>query len=92
MEWKEFLRPTKEKLKWSIILVAIFIVAAFFFIPDGSAGVPTVKGLPLPIYSYQELPAINEGFIIPFLIIDIIFWYVVACVVVRQYENRDKVK
>jgi len=108
MNWKEFLRPTKEKI---FIFLAIFIIS-FFISPESRLCNPTAYGFPLKFFQFDECfdvsPCIETaepgphivcesiGFNNPegvfAFIIDILFWYLVSCFIVSGYKKSNKKK
>lgn len=99
--WKEFLKPNWKK----IILTLIFILLSFLYFQMPSRVVTGIHrdeyhGLPLPFYHYligfrilpsQEIEYIDSSnFLYPNLLIDLIFWYLISCLMVLIYEEFRK--
>ena len=100
MDWKEFLKPDLRK-----ILVFVILSLILYFIPiDASYESWDVQGLPIPAYICYKgeeltpfvsfwlinMPMPPCGFIYQFLIIDLIFWYLLSCLIVWVYNKVKK--
>jgi hypothetical protein len=96
MKWKEFLKPTIMKI---LILIILFGLSSIFIYPVSiTPGMHNegTRGLPLPFYncitSVGVLPVVACGFIYPFLIVDILIWYLVSCLMIIWIYNKVKKK
>jgi len=91
MDWKTFVKPDWKKVLLTVILFGASSLYVF------SAGIPLLgKGLPLGFYffcsSAMECVLADFPFIVPHLdylalIIDLIFWYLIASVIVFAYAK-----
>jgi thiamine transporter ThiT len=82
MNWKEFLKPTK----WKIILFLLsFTFSSWFLqgIPVNFFDVYACKGMNCPVYS---------NFSPIFFLLDVIFWYIVCCLMFWIYDKVKKKK
>lgn len=103
MDWKNFLRPNLVKIILCIALFLISTLFSNYFwlmIIDLTSGpfdsmiVGTTHGFPLPFYANLECFSCNlsemnvEMISYPTMLIDIIFWYIIACSIYRTYEKH----
>lgn len=94
MDWKKFLQPDLKKI---ILFIALFIIGTLFWpkplaldvnyfggpLVFASVGtLPCPPGTPYPCH----MPIINYFN----LIIDIIFWYLIACGIIFAYNKYKK--
>jgi len=98
VSWKEFLKPDWRK----IVLTCIFISLSFFYVysPLIADAYEEYRGLPLfywkyfvgtgPIITGMKLPEPSTEFLYLNLIIDIIFWYLISCIIVWIYDKFKK--
>ncbi len=101
MKIKEFLKlETRKKM----IFVILFIIANFdfffvLFTTGGDVGYFELVGFPLRFYksavcsNFGEPYGVTCGggfFSLPYLIFNIIFWYVVSCLIVWIYDKVKK--
>ena len=95
MKWKEFLKPTVKK----IILFAILMGGLNYLIISTTVVVDAriLVGIPLgfwPIGSFMRWPNApappTVGFSLINFIIDIIFWYVLSCLIIWIYDKSKK--
>jgi hypothetical protein len=91
MNWKEFLKPTIAK----IILLIIFMIISVLFLGTTRMDAPSNWGWPFPVYvsgcNFFGGGCVNE-FVWFDLILDIIFWYVISCIIVIAYHVNKKKK
>ena len=90
MNWKEFLKPNWKKIMIMIILLlisSIRIPKVCLFI---GTSCPESYGLPLVFYEIGYLDNVTNSPIN--FIIDLIFWYIVSCIVVTIYDKFKKKK
>lgn len=92
MNWKEFLKPD-----WRKILLFVILSILLSAIPNFVIEIPVFCGLsfgiPLPFYCSLILPFdFNGGFVITNLFVDIIFWYLLSCLIVWIYGKLKKEK
>jgi hypothetical protein len=80
MTLKQFLKPN-----WRKVVVFVIIAIIFSLIDYGVSGelIIPIMGLPLPFY-------INYELIYPFLIIDLIVWYLLSSFIVWIYDKVKK--
>ncbi len=91
MKLKEFFKPSLRKI---ILAVVLFLVIGFF----AGLGIADVSlyGLPLVYYEGGHMPcppdavncSRNTTIFFENLIIDIIFWYLIACLIVYFHRKR----
>jgi hypothetical protein len=87
--WKEFLKPTYPKIIVALTFILLFLGGSYLFTPGACCEAPTLKGFPLPIYYYQaDLSSRTEYFIFPYIALDIIFYYILAAVVIHIYRKQ----
>lgn len=91
--WKEFFKPTKIK----IILFIILLIVSFLNLVGGvctasipaicfyGIGFPFVVNITLTGYSITNIGIIE-------LIVDIIFWYLISCLMIFAYNKTKKKK
>lgn len=101
MNWKEFFKPTIKKIIFFIILFILtslipsrsfIIVESFCGYPDGIC-LDEARGLPISYYQLASggIGGWNYGGLIyPFLVIDLIFWYLVSCPIIWIYDKVRK--
>jgi len=92
MGLKQFLKPNWEKIVLILILFGIGIVISI--LSNACIGCyDTILGFPLSFYVKKGWPPSEIGkttFSIPNLIIDIVFWYVLSCLIVWIYKKYKK--
>jgi len=97
MSWKKFLKPDWRK---AVIFLILTILSSIYQrnIGVGELFIPS-RGLPLPVYMCAEgfsdiillTPLMMPCEIIyPFLIINLIMWYLLACLIVWIYDKVKK--
>ncbi len=89
MDWKEFFRPTKEKIFLAfglflltsyrnyIMLLSLFAIGGTGILADTSVGFPL---------KYSTLGASGQLDFVN-LIVNLLFWYAVSVVVIYLYKN-----
>ena len=96
MNWKQFLKPNRRK----IIVGLLFFVLISLSLPTYSFKAPTY-GIPLEFYyvghnpssTFCQLPPCPEPwFNFPNLLIDLVFWYILSCLIVWIYDKFRKKK
>jgi hypothetical protein len=94
---KEFLKPDWRKVLVAVILLCIVIIYSVktedlpFNCPSGSAcGMLVQKkfslGYPLVFYT-KVLNTTNEAVNYFYLIFDLIFWYLISCIIISVWDN-----
>lgn len=107
MDWKSFFKPTIEKIVFFTIIFIMSCLGTLT-LPDlilrknifclecpDSFYIKRAIGLPIPFYSSGSNELGGQGFSYleyKFLIFDIIFWYLVSCLILRFYEKNEKKK
>jgi len=91
MNWKEFLKPSIKKIAIFLLLfIAIsFIIYFFVYTPWIIADFTYTLapfGIPLTIWS----DFLISGFSWINFIIDIVFWYLVSCLIVFAFQKLSK--
>ena len=82
MFMKDFLKPTKGKIILMIILFLIIPIIILYLFKEPSLNLQFLYTLPLPLFiSYgTDISGLTFDFKILNLIIDIIFWYLISCI------------
>lgn len=78
MNWKEFFKISIGKIILTIILLLVAYIASWKI----SSG----TGLPLGFFNVYFGAPTSINFV--FLIIDIIFWYVISCLIINLYHKK----
>jgi preprotein translocase subunit SecE len=94
MNWKEFLKPDWRKIVLTIILFTIVTGLKWYLFDTCLGCYNTYFGVPLAFYEKIVWPRENEmtNFLIFNLIVDIIFWYLLSCLIVWIYDKFRKKK
>lgn len=102
MNIKQFLQPNKRKNIVFIILFTLtnlLILLLAISITGGDFGYFEIIGLPIGFIRLEVCSATITGvqcgggfFSLLYLIIDIVFWYLIACFIVHIYNKIKRVK
>jgi len=89
LTWREIFKPTIVK----IILLIILMLISLTFLSPQVMDVPSYWGWPFPIRvkgcNFWGGGCVDE-FFLHGLILDIIFWYFIACIIVVAYHVNTK--
>ena len=105
MRWKEFFKPSVGKTLLALILL-ILIAPALIILVHLSlgifgllpVGVPMSPLFPIPfygqsmVYDDQPYPTTRSYFSVEALVVDVIFWYLVSCIIFETLGRRRKRK
>jgi len=96
MNFKKFLKPDWRKI---VVFLILSIISSFYTTPYfkvfGSYGLPLTYFTYVPESSFCDLePCPKQGFNVFYqnLLIDIIFWYILSCLIVWIYDKVKKKK
>ena len=100
---KEFLKPTILKIILTIIFIVVSLLFVYFPAPlwiEESNNIATIdfytniRGFPIPYLIINIGGGVVQGFSIFYfgLLIDLIFWYLLSCLIIFIYNKVGKNK
>jgi hypothetical protein len=95
MKWKEFLRPTIWKV--TIFIVLLILTSVFNYATYCPGCTRAAYGFPLALYELPGCEPVSVGcpgyrVVYSALIVDLIFWYLVSCVILWIFGRTRKKK
>jgi hypothetical protein len=92
VNWKKFLKPDWKKI---VVFVVIFGLVGFLVWPSfiWATDTPTSIGFPFTFYvpEFRWGPVYSPArFSVSFLTLDIIFGYLISCLIIWIYDKRKK--
>jgi len=98
MSWKEFLKPDWRKIVITLALIGLSFL--YIYEPLIADAYEAYRGLPLfywkyfvgagPLIEGMEVPEPVTEFLYFNLIIDLIFWYLLSCLIIWIYDKVKK--
>ena len=97
MTWKEFLKPNWKKI---LLIISLFAISSYFLGNIFQLTDILAYGFPLAFYTISTMPCppgVQYPCHIPTisyfaLIINIVFWYLIACGIIFGYEKKRSKK
>jgi hypothetical protein len=86
MNWKKFLMPDWIKV---VLTVILFLISTRYTYTLGFDA-PTSYGFPIPVYATGGFPMATVDFLYLGIIIDLIFYYLISCLIVWVYDKYKK--
>jgi hypothetical protein len=86
MDWKQFLKPDWKKILLTVILFLISTRYVSFLGLDA----PYYIGFPINVYYMAGWPMSTKGFFYLGIVIDLIFYYLISCLIVWIYDKVRK--
>ena len=97
MKWKQFLKPSWKKIIIFIIFSIVFLMFSRRNLLPGGELINEAVGFPLPFkLLYTEAPiagqyvSLMKLLFAAFFVIDVIFWYLISCLIVWIYDRFKK--
>jgi hypothetical protein len=88
MNWKKSLKPDWKKI---VLTVILFLISTRYTYTLG-LDAPTSYGFPISVYQLGGWPAGYTGFLYIGIVIDLIFYYLISCLIIWFYDKKSKKK